>query len=70
MYLVCPYSHQENYRYNNIICYYLTPLKTELAELLEDAKADKLRSLPCIAAELLAFGLYVQSAMIRYTTGC
>jgi hypothetical protein len=34
----------------------MTPLKTELAELLEDAKADKLGSLPCIAAELLAFG--------------
>jgi hypothetical protein len=33
----------------------------------EDTKADKLRSLPCIAAELLAGNLYVQSVMIGST---
>jgi hypothetical protein len=46
-------------------------LKQELAALLEeDAKADKLRNLPYIAAELLAGNLYVQSVMIRSITTC
>jgi hypothetical protein len=41
-------------------------LKQELTDLLqEDTKADKLRSLPCIAAKLLVGKLYVQSVMIR-----
>jgi hypothetical protein len=44
-------------------------LRQELAELLEeDAKADKLRSLPFYTAELLAGNLYAPSVMIRFTT--
>lgn len=46
-------------------------LKQELAALLEeDAKADKLRNLPCIATESLAGNLYVQSVIIRSITTC
>ena len=43
----------------------LKALKQQLAELLEDAKYDRLRSLPCIAAELLAGSLYVPSSKAR-----
>jgi hypothetical protein len=43
----------------------LTALKQQLAELLEDAKYDRLRSLPRIAAELLVGSLYVPSSKAR-----
>ena len=43
----------------------LTALNQQLAELLEDAKYDRLRSLPCIAAELLVGSLYVPSSKAR-----
>ena len=46
-------------------------LKQELAALLEeDAKADNSETYLCIAAELLAGNLYVQSVMIRSITTC
>jgi adenine-specific DNA methylase len=49
------YSHGKFRSDNNDV----KQLKQELAELLEeDAKADKLRSLPCIAAKLLAGNSY------------
>ncbi|MFL6381148.1 MAG: hypothetical protein ACJ72S_07655 [Nitrososphaeraceae archaeon] len=43
-------------------------LRQELELLEEDAKADKLRSLPFYTAELLAGNLYAPSVMIRFTT--
>jgi hypothetical protein len=58
----------ENYSHGNNRSNEVKQLKAELAELLEeDAKADKLRSLLCIAAELLGLNSYVQSVMIRST---
>jgi hypothetical protein len=55
----------ENY-YHGVNINDVKALKQELAELLgEDAKADKLRSLPLYSSELLAGNLCVQSVIIR-----
>jgi hypothetical protein len=50
---------------------YVNEVKQELAELLEeDAKADKLRSLPLYSCRITGWKFVCSGVMIRSTTAC